>query len=243
MILLPDISIESPPDKKLPRVTTIIDLLKVIPLEQWKIGKAVEYVKHEVVDLLKSGLITLDEFQRMDTDKILEQAKNWSKEITKKYASIGSKVHDAIEQFNMAQENETIDIETEIEKPFEGFLTWWEKNNVDPIIVEQRLWSLDSGGYTGKIDMAAFLGEEPEKKLFVLDFKTSPGLYDSFMLQLSSYFYAFKQRTGMEPDHGAILKIDRDTGVTSFHMFNPEQMAFYYGRFLDLVSYWHRTND
>lgn len=228
---------------KLPRVTSLIKLLEKEAVTKWKIEMTARYFKDKLLDLIKIGFISFEQIQKMDTDEIYQKALNYSDEKAAAAANLGTRTHEAIEKFLRAEDGEEIEIDEDIQKPFNAFMRWWNKAKVDPIILEERVYSLDNGGFVGKIDLAAFLGIGLEKSLYVIDFKTSKAIYDDMVLQIAAYFFAFKQTTKMEPKKAGILLLNKNTGFPEFHIFGITDLGKAYGRFLDLVNYWHRTYD
>ena len=236
------ITVESLRGAKLPHVTTILDVLMKKGLINWAARMAVTYIKDKVIDLIKFGLIDFDELQVMDLDKIIEDARDYHNKKAAEAADKGKRVHEAIERWLRAKDEEEIEVDEDLQKPFKAFLTWWEENNIDPILIEEKVWSLDQGGFAGVPDVIGYVGKGPERKMYVIDFKTGKAIYDDFTLQLAAYFFAARQSQGLEVEVGGILRLDQITGEPEFHVFSMAEIGKAYARFLCLVSYWHKTH-
>ena len=197
--------------KKLPRVTTILkEMIMKQALIGWSAKMTAEYFTERLVDLMRDGLISLDELREMDVNQFVKEAKAYHIEKAERAADIGTKVHNAIEKFLKAEDGQEIEIPTDIQKPFNAFLDWWESNKVKPINIEERLYSLEGGGYTGKLDLVA----ELEKGVYIIDFKSSSGYYEPEMpLQLAAYRSAYDEMYKCKVDGMGVLRLDKETGI------------------------------
>jgi len=235
------ISLPELDDKKTPSITRILDdILAKKALIPWAAKITAQYFKDEILDLIKHGFMSYKEFMAMDTDSFYEKAITYYKEKAGEAADKGSKTHEAIKRFLKAEPEEEIEIERLIEKPFSAFLEWWEKNEVIPILVEEGVYCPDNGGFKGRPDLLAYV-KEKDSVLYLIDFKTSNAIYDDMFLQVCAYYFAIKHSLNLEPHKGQIIRLDKNEGFPEFHMFEREKIYEGYGRFLDLVSYWHKT--
>jgi len=229
-------------NRKIPSVTQITDLLSKKKLIKWAAEITAQYFKDEILDLIKHGLMTYEEFMAIDSDSLYEKAIIYYKEKALKEANKGTKTHDAIHRFLKAEPEEEIEIERLIEKPFAAFQDWWEKNEVIPILAEEGVYCPDNGGYKGRPDLLAYQKEKEDSILYVIDFKTSNAIYDDMFLQLCAYYFAIKHSLNLEPHKAQIIRLDKNEGFPEFHIFEREKIYEGYGRFLDLVAYWHKTH-
>jgi hypothetical protein len=125
-----------------------------------------------------------------------------AKEILKKRAGFGSTLHKLIEV--------TLGGETITEGNYDEFLVesirlfkdWVVKNPIIPQSLEQHLWS-EKYKYAGTSD---FIGIY-DGKLYILDWKTSKGIYDEYWLQMAAYIQAFEEQTGLKVEGAGILHI------------------------------------
>jgi len=227
--------------KKIPSVTQVTGILAKKKLIKWAAEITAQYFKDEILDLIKHGLMTYEEFMAIDSDSFYEKAQKHHKETAMKEADKGTKTHEAIKRFLKAESEEEIEFERSIEKPFAAFLEWWEKNEVIPLMFEERVYCPDNGGYKGQPDLLAYVKEKEESVLYLIDFKTSKAIYEDMTLQLCGYYFAIKHSLNLEPHKAQIIRLDKNEGFPEFRTFKREEIYEGYGRFLDLVAYWHKT--
>lgn len=214
-----------------PHVTTILDLLNKPDLIPWAAGLSAEY--------MKANVKTADDL--MTIDEIAKEAKNQWKKVRDEAGDRGKRVHAAIERFFKAEEGAAIAVDEDIAQLFKAFLDWWNENDIEVIETECSVWSNDGGGYKGRFDITCFNKIKIKKILYLIDVKTSPRIYDEMSMQLSGYFYAWKQRTNYIPERAAILRLDY-SGKYEFFEILEHELYIHYQRFLKLVEYWHLTH-
>jgi len=218
-------------NENLPHVTSVLELLNKPELIPWAAGLSAEYIKEN----FKSDLINIDE--------IVKEAKVQWKKKRDEAGDRGRRLHSAIEDFLNAKDGSTVNIDEDLEKPFKKFMYWWERNEIETIETECPIWSEDGGGYKGKFDLACYITREGKKILYLIDFKTSPRIYDEMSMQLAAYFYSFKQRTNYIPERAAILRLDFTDKPAEFYEILESELYIHYQAFLKLVEFWHLTNN
>jgi len=230
-------------NRKIPSVTQVTGILAKKKLISWAAKITAQYFKDEILDLIKHGFMTYEEFIAIDSDSFYEKALIHHTETAMKEADKGTKTHQAIKRFLKAEPEEEIDFERLIEKPFRAFQEWWEKNEVIPIMIEERVYCPDNGGYKGQPDLLAYVKEGLEDSiLYLIDFKTSNAIYEDMILQLCGYYFAIKHSLNLEPHKAQIIRLDKNEGFPEFHTFEREEIYEGYGRFLCLLDYWHKTH-
>jgi len=212
-----------------PHITTILGLLDKPDLIPWAAGLSAEYMKENIK--------TTDDL--MTIDEIAKEAKNQWKKVRDEAGDRGKRVHAAIEKFMGAEEGAVIAVDEDIAQLFKAFLDWWNENDIEVIETECSVWSNDGGGYKGRFDLSCF-NKKVKKTLYLIDIKTSPRIYPEMAMQLSGYFYAWKQRTSWIPERAAVLRLDY-SGKYEFFEILESEVYEHYQRFLDLVRYWHKT--
>ncbi len=118
-------------------------------------------------------------------------------------------------------------------------------NRVHKIIeMEDTLYSFEQGGYAGRVD-CIYQNKDGEKVL--LDFKTAKHKkrYEwitNYFLQLSAYFLAYYQMTGVKLDK-AELWISVEDDVPQLVEISQEELKNWLNHFLRLVKAYHEKYD
>jgi genome maintenance exonuclease 1 len=153
-----------------------------------------------------------------------------AKEILHKRAGFGSTLHKLIE---VTLKNEVLsksNYEPSLIESIELFEKWQGKHEVKPDALEQHLWS-DKYQYAGTADYIGMF----DGKLYILDWKTSRGIYDEYWLQMAAYVQAFEELTGLKIEGVGILQI-RD-GETNFIIKTRDEiMKVYFPVFLAAIT-------
>lgn len=195
-----------------PSVTTITGMLDKPALLSWASNCAVNYI-HDNIDAVK------DPIDVHRGEDVLETARKAYATLRDSAATSGTKCHKAIERYIEAGER-TIEVEEILcddEKAitgFEAFLEWESVNHVKWIEQECQVFSV-LYGYAGRFDAIA----EVNSVRYLIDFKTSKGIYDEMKYQLCAYRQAYNEtlEEGKEPiEKLAILHLDKLTGEPTF---------------------------
>lgn len=120
----------------------------------------------------------------------------------KKAGERGTSIHDACEALLRGR---TVHLDKEFpdrkdKKCIVAFIDWAYKiqPKIDPKYIEFTVASRH--GYAGTLDLFCYIDKEP----WIIDLKTSAGIYDSHMIQLTSYQHAFKEMSGIEAKMGIL---------------------------------------
>jgi len=186
--------------KDYPGVTTILgELGKGNALLQWAVNCAVQWLEENPNDF--------------------DGAKKHWRDVSKEAMDIGSEVHNLIEQYiKMRIIGKNIDYHgkyrSEVENGYLAFLEW-EKNNIDKWIESEMTIYNDKYWYAGTLDAVAKL---KNNKIYVIDFKSSKGFYDDYVLQISAYRNAYGKNT----DGMGILRLDKETGLPEWKDYSQK---------------------
>lgn len=190
-----------------PSVTTITGILDKPALVQWAANCAVDYVK-ENLDAIK------DPIDVHRGEQVLEEARKAHKIVKDTAADNGTKVHKAIELYIKGGDySELLDNE-QTKTAFDAFLSWESKNHVIWIKTECQVFSINHG-YAGRFDAIAMVNGHR----YLIDFKTSKGIWDEMKYQLCAYRQAYNEmlEEGQEKiENIAILHLDKETGEPTF---------------------------
>lgn len=194
-----------------PSVTTITGMLDKPALLQWASNCAVEYI-NDNIDIVK------DPIDVHAGEDVLNQAKKAYCTKRDSAATSGTICHKAIEIY--IQDGKTPEVEEMLSDDesastgFDAFIEWEETNHVKWLETECKVVSV-LFGYAGRFDAIA----EVNGIRYLIDFKTSKGIYDEMKYQLCAYRQAYNQQLeeGQEPiEKLAILHLDKITGEPGF---------------------------
>ena len=187
--------------KKYPSVTTILSLLNKPALVPWAAKMTAAAFKNAVVSNIDTlNLDLLDEIE-------IESKKIYRKK-SEEAMSIGTRVHEIIEQWIQSDGKITPD---EVSDPYakkglEAFLSWGEAREIE--IVNNEVQVTDNKLFAGRYDLLAYV----DGKLTLVDFKTSTGVWFEYWLQLGGYAIASDEPV----EQIAVLRIDKETGELEY---------------------------
>lgn len=181
-------------DVEYPSVTQILDILDKPALKQWAVNCAIQYVKENM---------------HKPFDELMDAARIEWKNVGREAMSIGSQVHNVIEQYIKfsIDKTEKPDIKDEVQNAFLAFLEW-EKENIEEWIESEK--TVVGPGYAGTLDAVAIF---KNNKKYVIDFKSSKGIYDEYIYQIAAYRRAYTgEKNEKNIDGMGILRLDKTTG-------------------------------
>ena len=190
---------------ELPSVTTITGLLDKPALVGWAVKMVVLYVLERISGMKSIGVKKLI--------GILEDAKGNYRKVSQKALDIGSAVHNAIEHYLKTGE-EPKDPHDQVLAAFLAFLMWKDKYLVEVISTEETVYGTK---YAGTQDLKAIIdpegragepGREAYYKKYVIDFKSSSGIYPEMRYQVAGY-----RQTDKEIEGNGVLRLDKETGL------------------------------
>ena len=175
--------------------STILGKLASPMLENWKINNQVNALKDEME---RQG-IPLDKI-----DSIVINAKTNARKQNDGILSIGSMVHKYCELWVKNQPF------TEPDNPvvkgcFDKFKRFWTKHKLKLIESEKILYS--ERGFCGTVDLIA---EDAEKKLWLIDIKTSKGIFVNMIHQLHAYKLSYEEQTGKKIHKMYVVRLPKD---------------------------------
>lgn len=147
---------------------------KSTPLKYW-VAKIMAKFLNNILSERSITTYDIDEAKKLHC-KRLEQA-----------ATIGSKIHDWIEAY-IKNKNPDMPEENNVLLGVNAFLEWVKKYKVKFLESEMFLYSRKYD-YCGTSDAVAIINN----KRVLIDYKTSPGLYNDVMLQTASYVQIYEE--------------------------------------------------
>lgn len=177
--------------RKVPGVTTILSNgLPKPALVRWAANTAAEYAVNNW-DALASQPVS-------DRLNAIKDAPNASKNAA---ALRGTKLHDAAQQL---QETGTVDVDPEQLPLVENYLRFTDEWALQAEHVESAVYSV-LHGYAGTLDL---IGTLTDGRRWLLDLKTSKGVYGDMALQLAAYRYAQYLSPGGDTDDIPMPQVD-----------------------------------
>ena len=213
-----------------PSVNTVLSVLNNPFIKQWAIKGSV------------NAAINLMNADTRDTDRIFREAANWSENYKNYAMSIGSTVHKMIEDWIRAGSYDyqaslslvkTI-TEQEVRNAFGAFLSW--SLDVEPKYAACELIGESQLGYAGTCDAIVDI----DGTRYLVDFKTSNRLQDSYVIQVAAYRRMFNE-CGWNIQYGALLRLDKKKGKYQWKPISAEEDASAFARFECLLKYWLLT--
>lgn len=200
---------ESKDGKKYTRVTTVCGCLDKPALVMWAANSAIDYV-HEV---WSNGKLNEQELQ------IAKSA--WRKQ-SSKGLNIGKDVHNLIEQHI----KDGLDISMlpgnpapEVVRAIKAFLEFEEEHIAYWLMSECCVWS-DKMETAGTLDALAVMKKPYKGAVYIIDFKTSSGIFDEAYFQVGGYYLTWLELIDkdlipphLHPDGTLILRLDKKTGM------------------------------
>jgi hypothetical protein len=181
-------------------VTTYLKAINKPALIPWAVKKTIEHVRVHLDDL-STGKITIDKF---NTNEILYSASKAADQARDKAAEIGTAIHLWVEQHIKRQRPEMPD-DPVILNGVNAFLKWKDEHKVKLLTSEKIIYS-KKYDYSGIIDVIA----EIEGKPYIVDIKTSNGIYDEMKLQVAAYMHAEQEESGKQYAGRWIIRLGKD---------------------------------
>ena len=168
-----------------PSVTTVLNIYEKPWLAAWEkkvMGAALR------TDLLGKDLPS-DKLERIDVlDAMIKEAKKWPRAIGAEAMSLGTKIHQAIEDYSL---NKVVVVTDDIKIGLASFKLWRQESGMTLLETEKLVYD-PVLGYAGTAD-AIF--KDSLNRLCLIDYKTSgSGIKsDSFALQVAAYAMAYPE--------------------------------------------------
>ncbi len=193
-------------DNKLESVTDFTRILDKPALIPWAVKMAIDYLRNK---WLEGEPVSEAEFQ--------EAAKQHR--LTKeKAADRGTAIHDLVSKWIRKQKYE-IPEDEKIRNGFDAFLKFQQEHKAKWLENEMIVYSAKHN-YVGILDALAVI----DKKLTLVDFKSSNGIWPEMSYQVGGYRLAYQEMTKKKIEQSMIIRFSKDTGEFDFKiMSNPKQ--------------------
>ena len=221
--------------REYPSVTTILNatLAKGPWLDKWKLR-----ITREKFSELYEAAVLKESYQSIPAYDILDEALAHPIKYRDDAGNVGNHYHKAIEAYLtekpidsfVAQDPRVTDV-------LKSVAAWEEKQNLEPIAVEQYIAS-KRYGYAGTIDLVAHTTRDNGKELILADWKTG-STNDDQLLQLASYAMAWEENNGKRPNVCFFCKVDVDKAtVKEVGHLHYHEISMYFDLFLAAFKLW-----
>ena len=172
-------------------ITTIGSIKdKSAPLKYW-VAKIMAKFLCSILD--KRGITKYD----------VDEARTLHTKYLKEAGTIGTKIHDWIEEYIKGKKPEMPE-EKNVIIGVNGFLDWVKKNKVKFIESETFIYSRQHD-FSGRLDAIAII----DGKRYLIDYKTGTGLYNDVLLQTAAYAGAYQEMTGNKINGRWAIRIEK----------------------------------
>ena len=178
-------------------MSTILGKLASPMLENWKIANQVNAIKKE----MERHGIPIDKIET-----IILNAKTNAKKQGDNILNIGSMVHKFCEMW-LKGEKFTEPSDPVVKACFDKFKKFWKKHKLKLVESEKILYS--ERGYCGTLDLVAI---DPKGNLWLIDIKTSKGIFINMVHQVHGYKLAYEEQTGKKINKMYIVRLPKDNG-------------------------------
>lgn len=207
------------PDGDFPRVTSVLKVLGLGTeyLVRWAAGQERAAILEAVAEVYASG-VELDGPAAFvgAVEARIGEAKQHQKLIAEA-AEIGSSVHQAVgERLTCIIHNRPVppvQLSDQALWAYMAWEDWFRQSNLTPLLVEQPVWNRELG-YAGTIDWLAW---HPERRLGIVDTKTSKYIYDEHHLQVTGYVKAARS-LGLPVEWGLITRLPKNLTDPAFEI-------------------------
>lgn len=197
-------------------ITSIIDKSRV--LINWAINLAKDHFQKFMEE---TGALSLTV---QDLEPVVKEALNQHNVKRDEAADIGSQTHDIAQKIGEAM-RDGLDIPKLPEDLPEGvvhgvsaFIEWVMTYNVKFLECERMLYSRKHN-YVGLTDAIISI----DGKKYLIDYKTSKGIYSEMQYQLAAYTLAYEEETGDKLDGRMLIHFDKLTGEFTVKEISDEE--------------------
>ncbi len=190
------------------------------------------------VNLAKNYLLEIHNGGDTITIEHIEEASKLHAQRKKEAADLGTMVHKWAEDYIGAKVAKRKGLEMpkdpRVLNGVIAFLKWVDEHKVKFLESERVIYS-KKHKFIGTMDCVFTMGEEKHKVIHVGDFKTSKGVYDEMIFQVTAYEEAYVEETGAKCGDKYILRFDKETAEFEPHVIPAEDHKKDIAAFLGLM--------
>ncbi|KKL46413.1 hypothetical protein LCGC14_2345790, partial [marine sediment metagenome] len=177
------------PKQRFESVTTITNVLDKPALIPWAEGMGIQAMYDVAKQWCADNPGILDSIESQ-LPMFMVQSEGASRRKKEDAADIGTETHGIIESILDGGKPDVPDVLTQV---IESFKAFWSQANLEIIDAEVMVYSAEHR-YAGTIDFVA--SNKTTGQRWILDWKTSNGLYKETTLQLAAYGHAYDEMHG-----------------------------------------------
>jgi len=217
-------------------ITGIIDKSRV--LIPWAIGLTGAFLRKYLEEAAANNFTKEELYSVIDEALVQHTVKK------EEAADTGSQVHDLAQKIGEAlrdsQPIEDIPEDTpdEVKTGVFAFVNWIVDHNVKFLECERMVYS-KKHKFVGITDAII----ELDGKKYLIDYKTSKGVYNEMKYQLAGYTIAYEEETGEKLDGQMIIHFNKETGECKVHEVSTEDNNLNKQTFLHLVAVKNREKE
>jgi len=205
-----------PEGESYPSVTTILKIINKPALLVWMQMNGTYKAKQlwdGICEFLKQSPEWLTLVQEYIDQNMPTNFWKCGDDLSQEATTIGSTVHEAIENYLMTGHIPEFPEGTPEYNGFEGFRKFAQAHDLKPIEIERSLAS-NIHKYAGRVDLIAKI----DGQIAILDFKTNKadttykGFYPEIGFQLEAYRKAYEEETGIKATERWAIRVDKLTG-------------------------------
>lgn len=200
-----------------PSVTTVLGktLDKSGPLCGW--------TANQVLLVCKGAILPGVAYDEIYLEEVWRRAKRSYRDVKQEAADIGTEVHRRLEAiFRAGDAQSEISSATsrpEVENCVRAGCDWLQQHSVKRVCVERRIFSRKYK-YTGTLDKLAYV----DGVLSLIDWKSSNGIYEDYLLQTSAYQGAYEEETSARIERRILVRLGKFDGAFEVHEFNTRKL-------------------
>ena len=199
-------------------VSSILDMLNKPALLSWKVREVKDNIRVQLEEHLSDDVI----------QKIFDRAESRANDKQTNVFSTGKIVHGLCEKFvkgiSYKEPSDPV-----IKDCFQKFVKWWNDNGFTLVASEKIVFL--PGGFAGTLDL---LAKDKEGLVWLIDIKTSNGIFVSAFHQVHGYKYAYEKQTGKKIDRMCIVRLPKDGSKIEVRRVVAKQQ--HHKAFLGLLS-------
>jgi hypothetical protein len=223
--------------RKMRSSTTILNVLEKEGLHPWIAWTTAGYIRDNILLPIMAGTMTPQQLSEMDLEQVLGNATKAHNVIKTEAGDMGSLIHKVIEEYYKSKSDAVILNDytrtiPDLTAPILAFMDWQAKYKIVPLDSEHTVFSRIHG-YAGTLDLDCLaVIEEHNTDRIIVDFKSSSAIYDTDILQLSSYVFAQMEMTNHAYRGGMIVRLDKKTGLPEEHFYELKDLMTPFKMFL-----------
>lgn len=199
------------------------------------IGWAVKLAGTHMKEYLENS--KTNKFTKEELAPVIEEALKQHMIKKEKAATFGSMVHEFAEKFtnSVTEGTEAPEIDDtwppEVLQGVIAFMDWYKEHKVKVEVAERMIYSLKNE-FVGLCDAIG----EVDGKRYLIDYKTSSGIYAEMKLQVAAYMMAYEEETGDKLEGAVIVKFGKEDGIFETETRSREDVEEDYKAFLGILA-------